>query len=372
MIVPYLCYLGCDPELFLEQGGEIVGSERVIPTKAEFKEKNPYINLQHVVRDGVQVELHSDPTTCREVLISQLHGAFMSLQGYLKDGIVPSFEPVVEVSEEELKRLSEASRTLGCAPSNNHHDAKAEVKVEKGFRKRSAGGHIHLGLRNTEAYPQRYVFPRERLVPMLDILVGNTCVMMDRDPNAAERRKVYGRAGEYRLPDYGLEYRTLSNFWLISPQVTSLVFGLARMALSALVTDQKAGQTIYPGHGTKADVPATQNLETELLSLVDLKDIVRAINTNDLDLARSNWEKIKPWIVEHAPVLNEDYACGLHRKNMEAFEFFLSKPLKWWFRKDPFVTWTEGKTKLGWEHYLLEVVTPVMEIAREMEGTSHE
>ena len=71
-------------------------------------------------------------------------------------------------------------------------------------------------------------------VKILDIVVGNTCVIMDRAPSQVERRKVYGRAGEYRLPAHGIEYRTLSNFWLRSYQLTHLVFSLARFAINIL------------------------------------------------------------------------------------------------------------------------------------------
>jgi hypothetical protein len=46
------------------------------------------------------------------------------------------------------------------------------------------------------------------------------------------RRVFYGRAGEYRLPTYGIEYRVLSNFWLCAPPIAHLVLDLARNTIS--------------------------------------------------------------------------------------------------------------------------------------------
>ena len=96
---------------------------------------------------------------------------------------------MVEVDKAELDSLSEASRRLGCGPSLNAHDKTASINVDAStYLKRSAGGHIHLG--GVHNYP--YYTP-DHLATLMDIIVGNTCVMIDRDPNAAERRKVYGR-----------------------------------------------------------------------------------------------------------------------------------------------------------------------------------
>ena len=40
-------------------------------------------------------------------------------------------------------------------------------------------------------------------------------------------------AGEFRLPKHGLEYRTLSNFWLMDPALFYVTFELARVVMRA-------------------------------------------------------------------------------------------------------------------------------------------
>src|SRR5262249_35468363 len=49
------------------------------------------------------------------------------------------------------------------------------------------------------------------------------------------RRQFYGRAGEYRLPRHGLEYRTLGNAWLYHPAWTQLLFETARRSLGLVM-----------------------------------------------------------------------------------------------------------------------------------------
>lgn len=361
--------LGMDPELFIAKDGQIVGSERVIPEKGI--PISLYYSKSNVVRDGVQVELQPQPSTCRESLATNLKVAFMNLQNILHDtGVVPVFDTVVEVGEQEMSGLSEKSRILGCTPSRNSHDREAKIVIAKGYKKRSAGGHIHMGLDQSVS---KIMPVREKIVPLLDILVGNTSVLLDRDPHAAERRQVYGRAGEYRLPKHGLEYRTLSNYWLRSYPLTSMVLGLCRMACSAIHTDLMAGQVVQDygryelvrrDHKNvvtfyNVTIPADQNLERHLLSLIEIPNIIKAINHNDKDLAWENYLRIKPWIQEHATSDDGDYAYPLHNRNLEDFEHFVSKPITEWFPDDPMTHWLKLQiASTGWEKFLLNVVRP--------------
>ena len=48
-------------------------------------------------------------------------------------------------------------------------------------------------------------------------MIGLPAVLIDTDK---QRRKLYGKAGSMRHKDYGVEYRTVSNFWLSSQELT--------------------------------------------------------------------------------------------------------------------------------------------------------
>jgi hypothetical protein len=212
--------------------------------------------------------------------------------------------------------------------------------------KRSAGGHIHLGS-NGSSQIKKALQNVEEMVYMLDIIVGNTCVLFDRNPNNVERRKVYGRAGEYRTKDYGLEYRTLSNFWLQSYPLMSLVTGLARMAVH--IVSQSGPNRDFAG---------------EIKAAVKKEDIVKAIQENDFALAYANFLKIENIIVE---ISSDSYSYPISSDVIKEFHWFIRKGINYWFKHDPFEHWItlpEGHGH-GWETFLSQTVRKDMEKSKE-------
>ena len=352
-------WFGCDPELFLERKGKIIGAEKVIPPnglKASTYSDYGTIagtNMHAFVLDGVQVELNPTPHRCRANLGNEMRAAFQALKAHLEktgNDVKPSFKAVILVPKVEFDSLSDKSKALGCEPSFNKYDKRATVSVKNPdtYRKRSAGGHIHLGLdKNSNVYKER-----ERLVELMDTIVGNTCVMIDRDPSNVERRKHYGRAGEYRLPNHGLEYRTLSNFWLRSYPLMSMVMGLSKIAVSVL------NDTVKPKLGTNLHA-MPWNAEGELLKCVDIKAVKEAINGNDLKLAKKNFEGVQGFIKKHIR-----YGNGLNSSNLTNFNHFISriekKGIEYWFPDDPMEHWCnlgDGHGR-GWESFLSNKVNP--------------
>lgn len=295
--------LGCDPELFIaDKNGRIVGAERVIPQ--EGLGAVPGSQPPRVVLDGVQVELHPSTSTCRQSLGYFIGRTFLSLRDALKakPGYQVSFEPVVEVSAKELSELSDAARILGCSPSFNGLRPDAKVKVSKrNERLRSAGGHLHFGLgdaRRSRIHQNKA--ETRQLVNLFDILVGLPSVLLDRAPGQERRRLIYGRANEYRLPGHGIEYRTLSNFWLRHYVLMSFVFAQGRQAIS-----------IHHYHS---------KLAAHLQKILPAAKVERAINRNSLGLALPLWNRLKGFYRDHG---NECYS-GLAASNLTQFDALAS------------------------------------------------
>lgn len=339
--------LGCDPEFFFTgSNGATTGAEKILPEAGltykpgTYTHDGNYTSLNgttsKIVIDGVQAELNPRPNPCRANLANEISACFRDLHKTLKDrGISVSFKPVVEISQEELDSLSEKSKTFGCAPSTNvYAQSTSKISVDpKKYLKRSAGGHIHLGWNFSEEN-KKALKNLEVMVPILDIIVGNTCVLMDRNPANKERRKVYGRVGEYRVKDYGLEYRTLSNFWLQSYQLMSFVFGLSRLAVHVVA------------HSTE-----TNNYAKAIMDAVKREDIIKAINTNDFALAYSNFLKIEPILCEMTGRDTANYP--FNKDNIACFHWFIKKGVTYWFKEDPlhhWVTLPEGHNT-GWETF---------------------
>ncbi len=359
----YNVTLGCDPEFFFSGSkGQTTGAEKVLPENGityqpgtanydgSYTSRGP--KESKIVIDGVQAELNPRANTCRANLGNEISACFRDLHKTLKaqgKGVGVNFMPMVKLTKKELDSLSEKSKTFGCAPSTNLYTA-AESKITvnpKKYLKRSAGGHLHLGA-NGDANIKKTLQNVDEMVYMLDIIVGNTCVLLDRNPNNVERRKVYGRAGEFRLKEYGLEYRTLSNFWLQSYQLMSLVTGLARMAVH--IVAQSGKERDFAG---------------EIKAAVKKEDIVKAIQENDFALAYSNFLKIEKLIVE---IATDTYSYPINRDNFNEFHWFVKKGINYWFKHDPFQHWItlpEGHGR-GWETFLSNTVRNDMEKSKEM------
>ena len=340
--------LGCDPEFFFKKNGQVIGSEKVIDIKNGLQMSN---KVSRFIVDGVQAELNPAPNSCRANLANEISYCFKVLRDKLKaehGDVSTSFSPVEEISKDELASLDTSSRVFGCAPSMNTNPesrGSATLVDPSEYRYRSAGGHIHLGRNILEnggnvsynAYCAKLDNP-EALIPVMDILVGNTCVLIDRDPGNIERRKVYGRAGEYRTPAHGIEYRTLSNFWLRAYPLMSLVMSLARFSSDIVSNPPEYSET--------------------LLSLVNMDDIHKAINENDFDLAMSNYQKVKPFILAAAQASGDRHP--ITKNNVDDFEYFVKLGIDYWFTRDPIEHWTnlpECHTG-GWECFLMYTVHP--------------
>lgn len=366
--------LGGDPEFFFAKDGKIIGSEKVLTADglkiAAADSRDNYhpadISDNKFVIDGVQAELHPRPGMCRALLGNDIAQCFRNLDKMMKKkGVSADFSQNVEVSQEEMDTLSDKNKVFGCAPSLNAYDGgESKITVDpKVFRGRSAGGHIHIGnahqiyinnptyreqyraayeLSKNPANPWALAWRLEKalkssdiMVPILDIVVGNTCVLIDRDPSNIERRKVYGKAGEHRIKEYGIEYRTLSNFWLRSYQLMSFVTGLCRF--TAHLVEQSTENNDY----VKA-----------LFDTVKRDDIIRAINNNDFDLALKNFKAIVPIIEVAAGTNSQSYP--LTRGYINSFYYFINKGVDHWFEKDVMKHWVAAPDGhgTGWEAFL--------------------
>ena len=212
----------------------------------------------------------------------------------------------LDVSLQELYSLSVESRTLGCQPSLNIYDGMSQIDVPPGFPTRSAGGHIHLGLqppiwgRRGGAYSDE----RRTLIPMFDMVVGNTCVLLNTGTEQAHRRLTYGKAGEYRLPAHGAEYRPLSNFWLRDYVLLQFVFGMAHFTVDVLTTSLKQSKP----------------LDDQLMRYFTVEGVRAAIDKNDPTLAMKNFDSIAGFLEEHGRAYDP-----LNRETLPRFRNFLRK-----------------------------------------------
>ena len=351
LVTSHYITLGCDPEIFATRiAGKVskrvapVSSEHVIPVDGLRDERGG----QMVTRDGVQIELHAGGYSgCRQSLACSIKAAMRCLQrvivaAHKKDpSIAISFRPLVTLTKREMAALSPEARELNCKPSLNAYGREPVQRDGNIYTTRTASGHVHLGttLLNHVKNPND-------VVKVCDLLVGVPCVLVDQNKAQRIRRETYGRAGEYRRPAHGLEYRVPGNFWLLDYKLMSMVFGLAKLANSIAHGIEQSGST--------SEKWAYKTLTKD----VDFAEVEHAINENDVAGAlRIYINHIRPFVQQIQT------SQGLSHHLLNAFEYFIEmisqKGLKHWFDVDDAEVlrrWTELNYNVGWERFLAETV----------------
>ena len=333
---------GFDPEFFVEKDNKLVPSEKLFKGKLLNSQKIEGSNSK-LIKDGVAVEINGSPSFCRELLANRINSSFMQngIRNLYNKGYRITDKSFIKLTKKQMSTLDFDSLNFGCKPSHNVYVGE-NLSIEQNpeeYPYRAAGGHIHLGYNKSSKTVLNKILQRKKeFIYLLDLLVGNTSVLIDKDKKNKERRQTYGRAGEYRDTKYGIEYRTLSNFWLRGYPLFSLMFGLARTAF--LIT-------------------ACSNLKRkvhikELLSLVNQDDVRRAIDENNPRLAKKNFDKIKDWLINCAPIRG----WVSWPQTIKVIEVLYKANLDDYATKDIIMHWTEkfGTFRRGWDSYADKVL----------------
>ena len=346
--------MGADPEFFFAVKGKTIGAEKVLPKEG----LNTPFGGGKIIIDGIQAELNPDASHCRAYVGNNIRECFKQVYKQLQKypNVTVDFGQAVAITTEEMRSLDPSSKQFGCTPSKNAYTNKSGVKIKNAARyyKRTAGGHIHLGHNKIPSVMKVMENPR-RVAQMLDIIAGNTFVLLDRDPGNIERRKNYGKAGEFRTPAHGFEYRTPSNFWLRSYPLAAFALGMARFAINILASSTEQN-----------------DFEKEIRSKVDMRKIRKAINTNDFDLAYENFKKIEPTLMAIVPTSTRgkfydkgeynNYDYPLTPDTINEFHYVIKTGINHWFKENPLDHWrnlNEGHEG-GWEDFLMEKVRKEM------------
>jgi hypothetical protein len=211
--------VGSDPELFLrnKKTKEFVSAIGLIPGSKEYPwqiESLPEGNCLQT--DNVMVEFTLPPT-------KKANELFKSIQNCINftNNIIPSdLECVIEssaiLSKEYLN--NKQAQTFGCSPDFNAWlDGNSNVSPSaKDSNLRTAGGHVSISYNHNGD-----LLLLMNLVKALDITLSLPSILLDSDKR---RKEMYGKAGAFRITQFGLEYRSLSNFWIKELHLVEFVF----------------------------------------------------------------------------------------------------------------------------------------------------
>jgi hypothetical protein len=250
--------IGADPELFLTKDSKVVSAEGIIGgTKSEPR----FISKEHAVQeDNVMIEFNIPASETKKDFTYNINFVKSYLETFAETlGYGIDYSASAEFDSDEL--FTEQAREFGCSRDYNVYLGDYNVSPEATTNLRTCGGHIHVGWED----------PKEeetiKLVKAMDLTLGLESLLLDHDDR---RRTMYGKAGSFRFKPYGMEYRTLSNFWIKSDELLAWAYDTTMRAIE-LVTSGKI-----------------DSLSEEYSALTET-----AINDNDKQLAKQLLEKIK-------------------------------------------------------------------------------
>lgn len=214
---------GADPELFLRdvQGNPVTSIGLIGHGKENPKSIGNGFALQE---DNVALEFNIPPAANKESFVASLNFAIGYIEQEIKSkGLLIDISPTMNFSVQQLDHPQ--AQQLGCEPDYNAWTQKPNPRPVAPASLRSAGGHLHLGWDVEEPVH------RTRMIKAHDLFCGVWSLLHDKNQ---ERRSIYGKAGACRMKDYGVEYRTLSNFWLKSDELMQQLFDQSEKAINFL------------------------------------------------------------------------------------------------------------------------------------------
>lgn len=221
--------LGADPELFViaRKGGEFA-KNTIVPVcgKVGGTKNNPVVVPKAALADFMKMDSSSkgdfayqEDNVMFEFNIPGLSNSdyfHHTIQGYLSylensilapRGLMLAWINKYKFPEKFLTHPM--AHIIGCSPDFDayrpkHNQVRKPFEITDLGNQRFCGGHLHVQYNTNNV-------PREIFARYMDLVVGLPFLSLDKQ---GDRRKFYGKAGIYRPKDYGIEYRTPSNFWL--------------------------------------------------------------------------------------------------------------------------------------------------------------
>jgi hypothetical protein len=245
--------IGADIEVFLQdrETQEIVTAEGIIQGSKEvpfsFREGGFATSL-----DNVMAEFNIPPAKTSMEFYENIKIAIDYIESFIPRNLKTLAFPSARVNDKYLK--TENALLFGCDPDYNAWlFGQTNPRPEAISNVRSCGGHIHVG------YNQPDNNITMALIRAMDIFIGLPSIIQEPDN---ERKTLYGKAGAFRFKSYGGEYRTVSNYYINSKQLTEWAFNNTMQAIEFVNMESSIGYEEAVG-------------------------IQTAINTNDKSLAKT-------------------------------------------------------------------------------------
>ena len=256
--------LGADPEAFLisKSQNKIISAVGLVPGTKEEPFKISDNKFEAIQTDNIMIEFCQEPTNDPVKFFEDSQKILQYIKNLLPEDLEISIQASAEVDSSELQ--SEQALLFGCDPDYNAWTLSMNPSPNVNSNLRTAGGHLHIGYENPN------MGLNVEIIKILDAYLTLPSLLIDPDDR---RREMYGKAGAFRPKDYGVELRTLSNFWIKDQALVNWVFNQVTEAIEILNNND--------------------GLVSNIISDEDQMSIQLAINNGNKELAQKLCDKLK-------------------------------------------------------------------------------
>lgn len=241
--------IGSDFEWMLKKGNEFFSVEGLI---GGTKSKPKWYDDGNLQEDNVLAEAAILPCYNKDEFIARMQAMNGLLYSMAEQHNVKiATNACADYPEQYLS--TKQAQEFGCDKDFNAYTEMEQPSPDSNVNFRSAGGHVHVGVEDTN--PMLLL----RLAKAMDAYIAVPLMLiMGREQKEEEikRRTLYGQAGSFRLKEYGIEYRTLSNYWTFHEDLIAFVYEATKRAVDfAFHTNQDIDSSKTVGVINDGDTP---------------------------------------------------------------------------------------------------------------------
>lgn len=255
--------LGADPEAFVRSGPFEIA--HCIGVLGGSKDAPRLVRDGAVQEDNVLFEFNIDATDNCDVFVERINSVLEQGRDILRQTGLQLVPNVSSHVYDSMEGFPEKAFEFGCTPDYNGLTGEQNPRPSaENLFLRTAGGHVHIGWSHVAEVTKQ---DQGRVIVACDYLLGLHSLLEDDD---TRRRELYGKGGACRYKPYGVEYRTLSNYWIWDRKITKSVAQRAKLAcivgtnqllydqLTAIVTPEVVQQVINDGDVAMARIYSNQ------------------------------------------------------------------------------------------------------------------
>lgn len=237
--------------MFVQQNGLFKSAWNLI----KGDKKNPQKVRNGAVQvDGMALEFNIDPAKSEDEFCFSVTDVLAQMTKMVPDYKV-IVSPVAHFDAAYLKAQPAEALELGCDPDFNAWTGQTNPRPDGNRPMRTASGHIHIGwTEGQDGEDPAHRYRCNLVAKQLDFYLGLASLFYDKE---TERREMYGKAGAVRYKSYGVEYRTLSNAWLLSEERIRWAY----RTCVAGVQRAMSGDSLEDKYGDIQEIINTSNLK---------------------------------------------------------------------------------------------------------------